>query len=107
MSSARSSAQLNYENAQNVLDGKPLEGPTIDSAHNAADIERDIKTLRDLANQLRHRRFQNGALSSDSPRLTFQMDEAGKPVDCQQDERVEANKLVEEVCCYSTIHETI
>ena len=66
--------------------------------HDASAIVNDIKILWDLASELRTRRFQNGALSHESLRLSFTLDESGIPVDCSGYERHESNQLVEEVC---------
>ena len=80
-----------------MIEGKTLGDVPVTPEHNAADIAHDIKILNDLAKQLRERRFQNGAISSESQKLTFKLDENGLPIDCGSDERTEANKLVEEV----------
>ena len=68
----RSAAKLSYTDAQNVIDGKPLGEVPVIPEHNAADIAHDIKILDDLAKQLRERRFQNGAIGSESLDLKFQ-----------------------------------
>lgn len=71
----------------------------MDEAHASTDIERDITELRNLAHKLRARRFETGALSLESPTLSFKLDENGLPTDCGQYERTEANTLIEEVNC--------
>lgn len=93
----RSAAKLTYGDAQDIIEGKILGQVPVTPEHNAADIAHDIRTLNDLATQLRSRRLQGGCLSTDSLRLTFKLDENGLPVDCNQEERSEANNLVEEV----------
>ena len=75
--------------------------------HEAAAIVHDIKTLNDLAKQLREQRFQDGALSISSMSLQFKLDEQGFPVDCWQDTASEAKQLVEEVLIpafFRTLH---
>ncbi|KZV75197.1 RNB-domain-containing protein [Peniophora sp. CONT] len=99
----KSAAKLSYGNAQNVLDGKPLGDVPVIPEHDAAGIEHDVKALNDLAKLLRERRFQNGALSLDSPRLKFTLNEAGQPVDCGSYERFEANDLIEEFMLLANI----
>lgn len=74
-----------------------MGGVPVAPEHNAADIEHDIKILDDLAKQLRERRFHNGAVSVESPHLTFKLDENGMPGDCGFEGRTDANRLVEEV----------
>jgi protein SSD1 len=79
-----------------------MSGVPIIPEHDAGDIEHDIKVLENLAKQLRAQRFANGALSLDSLRLSFKLNDNGLPVDCWQRERTDANELVEEVisCSY-------
>lgn len=98
----RSAAKLSYNNAQDILDGKPLGNVAVVPEHDAAGIEHDVKVLNDLAKQLRARRFENGALALESPRLTFKLNEQGLPIDISQYSRFEAHELVEEV--RSVIH---
>ena len=94
----RSAAKLSYQDAQNVIEGKTLGDVAVAPEHTAADVAHDIKILDDLAQQLRVRRFDAGALASDFPRITFKLDAQGMPIDCSTYERREANDLVEEVC---------
>ncbi|KAA1466420.1 RNB-domain-containing protein [Dentipellis sp. KUC8613] len=99
----KSATKLSYSNAQDVIDGKPLGDIPVAPEHDASAVEHDIKSLQDLAKILRARRFQNGALSLESPRLTFELDENGLPTDCAQYHRTEANELVEEFMLLSNI----
>ncbi|KAL0949499.1 hypothetical protein HGRIS_009553 [Hohenbuehelia grisea] len=92
----RSAAKLAYANAQDVIEGKSLGSVPVAPEHPASDIEHDIKILQDLAKQMRAHRFENGALSTESLRLTFKLDEYGFPLDCGQEVRRDANCLVEE-----------
>jgi protein SSD1 len=93
----RSAAQLSYSNAQSVLDGKSLDGVSVSPDHPPAKIEEDIIILRDLGKHLKARRFQNGALSTDTLKLSFKLDDRGMPVDCWQYAHTDANDLIEEV----------
>jgi protein SSD1 len=45
---------------------------------------------------MRKRRFDEGALSLSSVRLTFKLDEAGYPIECQPYQQKESNRLIEE-----------
>jgi protein SSD1 len=74
-----------------------LGGVIVAPEHDAADIAHDIRVFHNLANQLRSQRFENGALSLESIRLSFKLDANGFPEDCWQKERSDANQLVEEV----------
>ena len=95
--SSSSAAKLAYQDAQRVIDGKPLGEALVDAAHGASRIEKDINILQSLASKLRARRFQDGALSLEVLSLAFKLDENGLPIDCGQYKRTEANYLVEEV----------
>ena len=95
----KSSAQLSYENVQDVIDGKVLGGVPVAPEHDASAIEHDIKILHDITKVMRERRFKNGALSANTPELTFVLDESGRPIDCDQLASSDANSLVEEVWC--------
>ena len=92
----KSSAQLSYENAQDVIDGKILEVP-VAPEHDASAIEHDVKFLHDIAKVLRERRFKNGALSADIPKLAFTLDKSGRPIDCDQLVPDDATSLIQEV----------
>ena len=92
----RPAVQLTYGHAQSVIDGKPLGDVPVIPEHNAADIEHDIKILDDLAKQMRERRFQGGAISTEHNEVAFKLDETGMPIDCGTAEPTEANNLVEE-----------
>ena len=93
----RSSAQLSYANAQDVIDGKVLGGVPVAPEHDASAIEHDIKILHDIAKVLGERRSKNGALSADTPKLAFTLDESGRPIDCDQLVPNDANSLIREV----------
>jgi protein SSD1 len=88
---------LDYQAAQDVIEGKVLGNVPVAPEHDAAAIEHDIKVLHDLAQQLRARRFHNGALDLSSNKLKFKLDDNGMPVDCWQDDRRDSHSLVEEV----------
>lgn len=94
----KSSAQLSYANAQDVIDGKILDIP-VAPEHDASAIEHDIKFLYETAKVLRERRLKNGALFADLPKLVFTLDESGRPIDCNQSVSNDASSLVEEVQC--------
>ncbi|KAI5826729.1 SSD1 protein [Schizophyllum commune Tattone D] len=99
----RSAAQLSYANAQDVIEGRVLGDVPVIPEHNAVDIEHDIRVLYDIAKELRKQRFENGALSLESLSLSFKLDETGKPIDCGQRTRVEANDLIEEFMLLTNI----
>ena len=92
----RSAAKLSYKDVQDVIVGKALSA-TVASEHATSDVEDDVRSLQMLAKELRAQRFNNGTLNLESPRLTFQLDDNGMPVDCGQYELTDANYLVQEV----------
>lgn len=92
-----SAAQLTYQQAQAVIDGKSLTGASISQGHDAAGIEQDIRSLHALAHKILGQRKRLGMLKTHSPRLVFQLDENRVPVDCQTEESDDAHSLVEEV----------
>jgi protein SSD1 len=94
-----SAAKLAYQDAQRVIDGKPLGDALVDAVHGASHIENDINILHSLASKLRARRLQDGTLGLEVLSLAFKLDENGLPIDCGQYKRTEANNLVEEVGC--------
>jgi protein SSD1 len=93
----KSASQLSYEDAQNVIEGRTLGAVPVIPEHDASDIEHDIKVLHGLAKKLRQDRFDNGALSLESLKLQFKLDDDGMPVDCWQPERNDANDLIQEL----------
>ena len=98
-----SAAKLAYQDAQKVIDGKPLGDGLVDAVHSASRIENDINILHSLASKLRARRFQDGTLGLEVLSLAFKLDDNGLPIDCGQYKRTAANYLVEEVGCQPII----
>ncbi len=74
-----------YEEAQEVLDGKPDE-----------TYEPVLKNLNALAHILRDRRFKSGAFNFETNEVKFHLDETGKPTGIYQKVRKDAHKLIEE-----------
>lgn len=64
--------------------------------HERKDVEQDIMHLYRLSQHMRKRRFEQGALSINSIRLSFQLDENGEPTKVWVYELKEANRLIEE-----------
>ena len=95
-----SCAKLSYNHAQCVIEGRdwsefgavPLSGKWTTS-----DIENNIKQFYKFSQILRRKRYENGALSLNSLKLWFNLDECGNPVETGVYESKEANRLIEEV----------
>ena len=61
------------------------------------DIQKSVRVLQELASHLREKRFQQGALRIDLPRLAFNMDwKTRTPIGFRVYELKESNRLIEE-----------
>lgn len=115
----RSCAKLAYADAQEAIEGrtvpeskllKPTSSDT-DSGTKATEappvtlegVNSDIKLLHDLAQKMRKRRFENGALKIDNIRLSFKLDEHGLPTDASPYHTFEAHQLIEEFMLQANI----
>ncbi|MCM1152253.1 MAG: ribonuclease R [Muribaculum sp.] len=79
-----SDRRFTYEEAQQIIETG--EG----------DYAREVLTLNSLAQALRKRRYENGALEFDRAEVRFEIDATGHPIDVFFKESKEANKLIEE-----------
>ncbi|KAG0017267.1 hypothetical protein BGZ80_008453 [Entomortierella chlamydospora] len=92
----RSCAQLSYDDAQNVITTGSLD-PNVEVVGQPRSlVEENIKIFFKLSQILREKRFENGALSINSIKLSFKMDEIFNPLDVSIYELKESNKLIEE-----------
>ncbi|ORX54610.1 RNB-domain-containing protein [Hesseltinella vesiculosa] len=93
----KSCAKLAYDDAQQVIDGHglPAEAKVSDRSLVSA-IEKDILALHKLSVHMRKRRFENGALSMNSIKLSFTLDDEGQPIKVWVYQLKEANRLIEE-----------
>ncbi len=80
----KSDRRFTYEEAQEIIEtGK-------------GEFAKEILILNDLAQKLRKRRYDQGALEFDRAEVRFEIDKEGKPVSVYFKESKEANKLIEE-----------
>lgn len=79
-----SDRRFTYEEAQDIIEGG--EG----------DFKEEILKLNDLAQKLRAKRFDNGAIAFDRHEVRFEIDEHGKPLSVYFKYAKESNKLIEE-----------
>lgn len=80
----KSDRRFTYEEAQEIIEtGK-------------GDFAKEIAALNSLAQELRRRRYDNGALEFDRAEVRFEIDKDGHPIDIYFKESKEANKLIEE-----------
>merc|ERR1719327_1165500 len=100
----RSCGQLHYAHAQHVIElppGRAAELPegaelARDSPHSRRDVAEDIRALHGVAHKLRARRFAEGSLRLNNPKLSFRCDPHGHPLEAAVYVQREANELVEE-----------
>lgn len=79
-----SDARLTYEQAQRAIEGEDLP---------MGDI---IRTLSSIAQAIRKRRFEHGAVDFVSEEVKFRLDEQGKPLEVIPQENNESHQLIEE-----------
>ncbi|MCH5229110.1 MAG: ribonuclease R [Muribaculaceae bacterium] len=87
----RSDRRFTYEEAQNIIET------------GNGEFKDEILTLDKLAKELRHRRYENGALEFDRAEVRFEIDKNGKPVSVFFKESKDANKLIEEFMLLANI----
>lgn len=86
-----SNHRLAYEQAQAILDGKK----DLDS-NMVAELSEPLCVLNDLAQILRKKRFEHGAINFETPEVRFVLDKEGNPSEIMFHRSTEANFLIEE-----------
>uniref|UniRef100_A0A0R3RSF8 DIS3-like exonuclease 2 n=1 Tax=Elaeophora elaphi TaxID=1147741 RepID=A0A0R3RSF8_9BILA len=105
----RSCCKLSYEHAQDFIDHPEKnfvlpELPEIFNGKNPDEVKEAVLWLHKIAFILRKKRFENGSLYLDMPKLRFTLDEtSGMPNGLCLGERKEANFLVEEFMLLANI----
>jgi len=79
-----SNHRFTYEEAQDLIEGKE------------AEYAAEINLLHNLAQQLRRKRFADGAINFSSQEVRFKLDDKGKPIGVVIKENKAANQLIEE-----------
>lgn len=97
----KSCAKLAYEHAQKIIENPDKTSydhfPEIHGNFAQKDLRDVVKKLQNIAVNLRRKRFENGALRLDQPKLSFVLDrETGKPLSWAVYEIKDANRCV----CY-------
>ena len=85
-----SRAKLSYEQAQEILDGKPAPSgsdPTLSGM---------VREGWNLASAMRKRRFENGALDLEMPEIKIRLDDQGRAEVAEPVIHTESHQLVEE-----------
>ncbi|KAL3991038.1 RNB domain family protein [Acanthocheilonema viteae] len=105
----RSCCKLSYEHAQDFIahpekDLVSSELPDISNGKKSDELKEAVLRLHKIALILKKRRFENGSLYLDVPKLRFTLDDtSGMPNGLCLDERKEANFLVEEFMLLANI----
>ncbi|KAF9551296.1 hypothetical protein EC957_009180 [Mortierella hygrophila] len=92
----RSCAQLSYDDAQTVITTGSLDPKIEIVGQSRSLVEENIKIFYKLSQILRKNRFENGSLSINSIRLSFETDEIHNPIGVSVYELKESNRLIEE-----------
>ncbi len=79
-----SDKRFTYENAQEVLDAQQGE------------FLEELNTMRALADKIRARRVASGAIAFDTPEVSIELDETGKPIAVHLKQRKATNLLIED-----------
>lgn len=79
--------RFTYEGAQAVIEGKDVQNP----------FAEDVLRANRLARTLTNKRMLEGAVDFDLPEVRVILDEKGHPVDIVRKERMQANRLIEEL----------
>lgn len=84
-----SKARVIYGEAQEVIDGNPVE--------KLSHVKAEILRAADLAKILMAKRFKEGSLDLEIPETQIVLDASGIPVDMVRSERLFAHRLIEEM----------
>lgn len=94
-----SQSKLSYEQAQEILDGKPApEG-------SPPGLEDMVREAWKMASVLRKKRFADGALDLEMPEIRVKLDDKGRAVEVHQVEHTASHQLIEE--CMLLANETV
>lgn len=101
----QSCCKLSYEHAQDIIDGAfnfesssfHEDGyPKLHGRFGWPDVITSLKSLYEISNVLKHKRFAGGALRFDNPKIVILFDENGIPYNSTFSEQKESDFLIEE-----------
>ncbi|KAK7301320.1 hypothetical protein RJT34_12181 [Clitoria ternatea] len=98
----QSCCKLSYEHAQDIIDRALVSDifddgyPKVHGHFKWPDVIKSLKSLYEISNVLKIKRFSDGALRLENPKVAVLFDENGVPYDSMLCERKESNFLVEE-----------
>ena len=102
-----SDRRYTYEEAQEMIErqaeskGEPIEG--FANPH-SVELFRAVIALDKTAKKMRKQRFKRGSISFDKQEVSFDLDEAGKPIGIKFKVQKDANKLIEEYMLLANRH---
>ncbi|EDQ90877.1 uncharacterized protein MONBRDRAFT_15826 [Monosiga brevicollis MX1] len=104
----RSRCKLAYDHAQLFIDDESkewndVEFPRLSADTQGADVKADVLRMNHIAQQMRDRRFANGALRLNKTKLSFRLGEDMLPVETWPYVQRAANQLVEEFMLLANI----
>ncbi|MEO0230068.1 MAG: ribonuclease R [candidate division WOR-3 bacterium] len=93
-----SKARLTYEDAQNILDGKPLEKDSVSVfvGDSFAKIRDFLLLARELAWILRDARSRKGSLDFDLPEPVVELNPQGRVISITPSVRLDTHRIIEE-----------
>ena len=83
-----SSKRMTYSKVNQLLDGTTPYG--------YEEFEKTLKLMNKFKNVLREKRFKNGSIDFDIPKVNVSIDEVGRPTSVYKEERCDAEKMIEE-----------
>jgi ribonuclease R len=94
-----SKRRFNYEEVQEILDGKKSAADTAgsdDEKKLSPMLDEALRELNALAHVLTRRRLRNGSLDFDTPEVKIILDAAGMPIEIRRKMRQDSNRMIEE-----------
>ncbi|KAF4695784.1 DIS3 mitotic control [Perkinsus olseni] len=98
-SAIKSCCRFNYDEVQDVLDGKPLaQQPPVTDGHTWEDVESDLHLLYAVCKKVRVNRFADGSVKIDKHKLLFKMGpETNLPIGYGLESHTPSHWLIEEL----------
>lgn len=87
-----SDQRFTYDEAQAIIEGS--DGP----------LKEEVLTMHKLAQQLRTKRFENGAIAFEKEEVKFRLDDEGNPIEVYLKQYKDSNKLIEEFMLLANKH---
>eukprot|EP00818_Percolomonas_sp_WS_P004726 CAMPEP_0117456698 /NCGR_PEP_ID=MMETSP0759-20121206/12011_1 /TAXON_ID=63605 /ORGANISM="Percolomonas cosmopolitus, Strain WS" /LENGTH=1806 /DNA_ID=CAMNT_0005250045 /DNA_START=283 /DNA_END=5703 /DNA_ORIENTATION=- len=90
-----SCCRLDYDTVQDIIEGADKD-ITVSAPHTKECIVNDVHVMNKIAQNLKERRRNSGAVSLGSSDLDFKLDESGYPIGVNRPEHNESHQLIEE-----------